>query len=116
MLLVPKLPSQPSDSSEPESVISEQTEKTYIVNSNLYWNFSDLYDNAEIEGKSGEIALDSLGGETLKLFSKDGEQISDWSAIIEDGQQIEKYDKDGNSILKLTVKVRSAKMTRFFLR
>lgn len=100
-----KTPEQPSDSSEPESVISEQTEKTYIVNSNLYWNFSDLYDNAEIEGKSGEIALDSLGGETLKLFSKDGEQISEWSALIEDGQQIEKYDKDGNSILKLTVKV-----------
>ena len=100
-----KTPEQPSDSSEPESVISEQTEKTYIVNSNLYWNFSDLYDNAEIEGKGGEIALDSLGGETLKLFSKDGEQISEWSALIEDGQQIEKYDKDGNSILKLTVKV-----------
>ena len=69
-----KTPEQPSDSSEPESVISEQTEKTYIVNSNLYWNFSDLYDNAEIEGKSGEIALDSLGGDrNIKFPEHSGE-------------------------------------------
>lgn len=98
-----KTPEEPSDVSEPESVVSEQVEKTYFVDSELYWDFSDLYDNAEIEGKSGELALDSLGGETLKLFSEEGEQITDMSTRIKDGQYIEKYDKDGNSVLKMTV-------------
>ena len=100
-----KTPDEPSDVSEPESVVSEQVEKTYFVDSELYWDFSDLYDNAEIEGKSGELALDSLGGETLKLFSGEGEQITDMSTRIKDEQYIEKYDIDGNSVLKMTVEI-----------
>ena len=107
-------PKQPSDVSEPESAASEQIEKTYTVDPELYWDFSDLYDNAEIDGKSGELALDSLGGETLRLFSEDGEQITDWSTRIKEGQQIEKYDKDGNSVLKLPVKISGEKDRSLF--
>lgn len=55
--------------------------------------------------KAEKSPLTASAARRLNSFPKTAEQISEWSALIEDGQQIEKYDKDGNSILKLTVKV-----------
>lgn len=99
----PAGPADDGSSSEETSANGQNT--VYNVDSNLYWDFLNLYDNAEIEGTNSLLALDSLGGESLKFYSPSGEEITDLSTRIFSDCVIEKLDKDGQSVAKFTVKI-----------
>lgn len=96
---------KPDDAVSSDSQSSDSIQEIWNIDPELYWSFSDLYDNAEISGKLGETALVAQNGESLKLFDQNGCEIIDMDVRISDGQTLKKLDSDGNILKDILIKV-----------
>ena len=93
------------DAVSSDSQSADSIQEIWNIDPELYWSFSDLYDNAEISGKRGETALEAQNGESLKLFDQNGREIVDMDVRISDGQTLKKLDSDGNILREMLLKV-----------